>query len=284
LTTVSLLTGGWGRAANAQKPGAAVSCDSILSAARVDSVEVTARAYLVRRDEELLPPKARAVLIENVIAQFVAPKPLELRVFGPGPMRTRMLRPESDDSLTRRAPMLYGVYNFTLRRSGPTTAAVAVSSLVPAFDSSIVRAITAGTDTGVTNVARALDVDSLPLQLRISTGPEDPRFRVPALTMFAATFPVVRLVDAKPTGVVPLPNYPEDERDDGRDGEAVLRAVVDVTGAVNIATIEVQHATSPAFALSAARTLARYQFTPAHVGRCAVPQVVEIPFWFSLRP
>jgi TonB family protein len=102
--------------------------------------------------------------------------------------------------------------------------------------------------------------------------------------MFTASFPVVRLVDAKPTGVVPLPDYPEDERDEGRDGEAVLRAVVDVTGAVDISTIEVQHATSPAFALSAARTLARYHFTPAHVGRCAVPQVVEIPFWFSLRP
>ena len=31
-------------------------------------------------------------------------------------------------------------------------------------------------------------------------------------------------------------------------------------------------------------TLARYHFTPAHVGACTVPQVVLVPFWFSLRP
>ena len=93
-----------------------------------------------------------------------------------------------------------------------------------------------------------------------------------------------RLVDAKLTGTNPPPIYPREERDDGQDGDVMLRVIVDAAGTPRIETLEVLHATSPAFALAAARALARYHFTPAHVGACPVPQVVEIPFWFSLRP
>jgi TonB family protein len=81
-----------------------------------------------------------------------------------------------------------------------------------------------------------------------------------------------------------MAQYPEEERDDGRDGEVLLRAVVDDSGSVIVSTMEVQHATSSAFALAAALAFVRYHFAPAHVDGCAVPQVVEVPFWFSLRP
>ena len=124
----------------------------------------------------------------------------------------------------------------------------------------------------------------IPLQLRVSTGADDSRSRVPPAEIFTATFPRVRLVDAQPSAGNPLPEYPQEERDDGRDGEVMLRVVVDERGAAVIRTLEVLHATSPTFALAAARVLARYHFAPAHVGSCPVPQVVEIPFWFSLRP
>jgi hypothetical protein len=222
----------------------------------------------------------------SIVEHFVPPRPLALPVFAPGPMRTRMLRPEQrdGDSLTTRAAVLYGMYTFTVRRSGrKAPVSVTVPSLVPAFDSSIVAAISRA-DSSATLVARALDVDSLLLELRVSTGPDDPRLRFPPTTLFSADFPRVRLVDAKPIGVVPLAEYPPDERDEGGDGEVVLRVVVDATGAAMIPTIEVQHATSPAFALAAARALARYHFAPAHVDGCPVSQVVEVPFWFSLRP
>lgn len=266
---------------------ASVSCDSVIRAAATDSTAVTARMYLMRRDDEILPPRARDIILERIIAHFSAPRPLALPVFSAGPVRTPMLRPAvSDDSVTRRTPLLYGVYNFALRRNGTVgVVAVVTPSMVASFDPSLIAAISgAAADSTVAQVASALDVDSLPLQVRVSTGPEDPRLRVRPVPLFAAMFPVVRLVDAKPAGVIPLAEYPADERDDGGDGEAVLRAVVDITGAVLVPTIEVQHATSPSFALAAARTLARYHFTPAHVGACAVPQAVEIPFFFSLRP
>src|SRR5207244_119828 len=98
-------------------------------------------------------------------------------------------------------------------------------------------------------------------------------------TVFTANFPRVRVVDAQAIGVRPFAEYPEDERDEGRDGEVMLRVVIDATGAALIPTMEIVHATSPAFALAAARTLARYHFAPAHVGSCPVSQVIEIPFW-----
>ena len=122
------------------------------------------------------------------------------------------------------------------------------------------------------------------LELRITTASEDTRLRVPAATVFRATFPRLRLVDAKPIQPVPLAPYPKEERDEGGDGEVLLRVVVDGSGAPLISTLEVVHATSPSFALEAAKTLARYHFVAAHVSACTVPQVALLPFWFSLRP
>jgi hypothetical protein len=272
----------------AQRPDSSAACDSVLRRAYVDSVAVTARAYLVRRDGELLVPRLRELLLERILEHFTAPTPLRLPVFGPGPARLRMLHPESlGDSLTIRAPVVYGVYDFTVRSSGAMVAIQAtVPSIMPGFDERVLDAIRGlARDSAITILARTMGRrDSGRFELRVTTGPEDTRFRVPAATVFAANFPRIRLVDAKPVGANPLPVYPEEERDEGGDGEVLLRVVVDERGAPVIATLEVLHATSPAFALSAARALARYHFVPAHVGACGVPQVMELPFWFSLRP
>jgi hypothetical protein len=263
------------------------SCDSVLRAARADSVVVKARAYLARRDGEVLPPRVRALLLDAILARFEVPMPLQLPVFGPAPAQLRMLRRETlGDSLTIREPVVYGLYTFTIRDDGTLRdVATKTPSMVPGFDQRVAAAITSAVgDSAMAMVGRALDQDSLTLDLRITTGAEDSRLRVPPATVFAATFPRLRLVDAKPVGAIPLPRYPDDERDDGRDGDVLLRVVVDGGGAPVIPTLEVLHATSPAFALEAAKTLARYHFAPAHAGACPVPQIVLLPFWFSLRP
>lgn len=264
-----------------------ISCDSILHMARVDSVSVTARAYLVRNDGELLPPRARTLLLESILAHLALPKPLQLPVFSAPPIRMRMLRLETlGDSLAIREPVVYGVYDFTLRRSGLVSNVVtSMPALVPGFDASVASAImSAVADSMTVLVSRALDADAVALELRITTGPEDVRFRVPPATVFTAAFPRVRMVDAKPTGTIPLAYYPLVELDEGRDGEALLRVVIDEKGSPLNKTLEIIHATSPAFALAAADALARYHFAPAHVGPCGVPQVAELPFWFSVRP
>lgn len=272
----------------AQRVPSAAECDSVLRVARADSIAVTARAYLTRRDGELLPSQVRALLGQAILSRFEAPAPLQLQVFGAGPAQLRILRRETlgGDSLAIRAPVVYGWYTFPIRRDGTVGSVITMTpTMVPGFDERVVAAIRgAVADSVLATVGRALDQDSLTLDLRITTGPEEARARVTPATVFAATFPRFRLVDAKPVGTLPLPQYPQDERDDGRDGEAVLRVIVDGSGAPVIPTMEVLHATSPAFGFEAAKTLARYHFAPAHVGACTVPQVVLLPFWFSLRP
>lgn len=272
----------------AQPAPSVAACDSVLRAARADSVATTARVYLTRRDGELLPPRVRLLLAEAILGRFEPPKQLQLHVFAPGPAQLRVLQRETlvGDSLTIREPVVYGAYSFTIRRNGSVDSIVTrTPTLVPGFDERVTAAIrSAGTDSALAVVGHALARDSLVLDLRITTGSEDTRLRVPPATLFVATFPRVRLVDAKPPSPLPLPQYPEDERDEGRDGEVLLRIVVDGSGAPVISTLEVLHATSSAFALAAAKTLARYHFVPAHVGACTVPQVVLLPFWFSLRP
>jgi TonB family protein len=263
-------------------------CDSVLKSARVDSAPVTARAYLLRRDDEQLTPRARSLLIETIMAHFSLPQPLQIPVFSAGPVGTRMLKVEHlmGDSLVMRLPLLYGVYEFSLLRSGAVSkVTVAVPTLAPEFDSKVVEAILAATaDSMPGMIARALDADSVPLELRITTGPEDTRIRMSGVTIFAGQFPKLRLVDAKPLPTNPPASYPKEEQDEGQDGEVALRVVVDAAGTPLIATLEVLRSTSPAFGLAAARALARYRFVPAHIGACNVPQVVEVPFWFSLRP
>jgi TonB-like protein len=275
-------------AAQARPASASSPCDSVLRAARTDSTEVTARAYLLRHDGHTLTPRARSLLLEAFSSEFRPPKPLQLSVFASGPVRTRMLQREVlvGDSLSKREPLIYGVYDFTLRRDGSVTGIVAtIPTMVPGFDEQVTNAlVAAAADSVLAMVPRALDVDSLRLELRITTGPEDTRLRVAPDTLFNAKFPLVRMADARPIGITPLPEYPPDERDEGRDGEVLLRVVIDTGGEPVIPTLEILHATSPSFALSAARALARYHFAPAHVGSCPVSQVTVMPFWLSLRP
>jgi hypothetical protein len=263
-------------------------CDSVLSAARRDSVAVTARAFLLRRDEGQLTSRARLLLADAILSRFVAPKPLQIPVFSAGPVAMRMLQVEhlQGDSAGLRAPLLYGVYDFSLLRSGGVSkVTVVVPTLAPEFDSNVIDAIlTATADSAFAALARAFDRDSIPLELRITTGPQDTRIRVAPMTIFSAHFPELPVVDAKPLSTNKPASYPEEEKDDGADGEVALRVVVDGRGVPLITTMEVLHATSGAFALAAARALAEYRFAPAHVGACTVPQVVEVPFWFSLRP
>lgn len=263
-------------------------CDSVLRAGRYDSVLVTARAYLLRRDGDVLTPRARTLLVDAILSHFSAPQPLQVPVFSPGPVRMRMLRVEhlEGDTIGARAPLLYGVYDFSLLKGGGlSSVTVVVPTLAPEFDSRVDAAILASTaDSTLLAVQRALGVDSLPLELRITTGAEDTRLRVPAVTLFTAHFPRLRVVDARPLSTNKPAIYPDEERDDGDDGEVALRIVVDRSGVPLVPTLEVLHATSPAFALAAARALAQYRFHPAHVGSCPVPQAVEVPFWFSLKP
>jgi hypothetical protein len=270
---------------------AQIFCDSVLRAAHVDSVVTQVRGYLVRADGGALAARTRSELMLLVQSYLALPQPMRLPVFASGPARLRMLRPEhlEGDASSARTPVVHGVYGIFLRRGEVTrldSIRVEVPTLVPGFDSSIVQAVRQTVmDAALAPMlrdVRDLRDDRIALQLRITSGITD--VRVPGFPIFSAALPRLRLTDARQApGNLP-PEYPLLERIEGGDGEVLVRVVINDNGRALMPTAEVLHATSPIFAIAALGALSQYRFVPAQVGQCTVPQVLEVPFFFSLRP
>ena len=87
-------------------------CDSVVAAARVDSVDVGLFVSAMRSDAGELSP-SQGHLISGVIGSgFIPPRPFRLTVFS-GPARMRSMRLlSSDTAIALRAPTLTGVYRF----------------------------------------------------------------------------------------------------------------------------------------------------------------------------
>jgi TonB family protein len=256
----------------------------------VDSVRVSVRAELVRTDGGVLPNGMRELVAQELMLRLTLPRPLAVPTFAPGPTRLRMLRPErgtaGDTSARLREPEIHGVYHFRLLRTGRADSLkVVIPSLAPGLDSSVLDALRRASDERTLPMfPEELREDTLRMQLRVTSASMEPRLRAASFVLFQAMFPRHLVTDVVPWEQNPAAPYPEEERANGRDGDVLLRAVIDMDGVPVIPTLEVSHATSRAFALSALRTIARWRFTPARVGGCPVLQIVRVPFWFSVRP
>lgn len=253
------------------------TCDSVLAAAKVDSAPVTFWADLRAPITGELPPSRRIVLLSEFLASLEMPRPFRLSVFSSGVPSTRALRRTGALQGEPRAPTVTGIYRFWLLAhpasgaSAVTNATVARPSMVPGLDSAVLSAISKTITT---------TRDDLILQLRIST-----EQTAGAEAMSTAVFPRVRVADAVPLPSNPSPNYPADEKQAGREGEVVLRFVVDRTGKPIESTTEVVRGTSAAFVNAALELVPLLRFDPARVGDgCPVAQAVEYPIAFSLSP
>ncbi|HEX8945031.1 MAG TPA: energy transducer TonB [Gemmatimonadaceae bacterium] len=265
--------------AHAQRqPVDASRCDSIVAAARVDSVPVAVFLAVRRIDGAALPLAQAELIADYVRAAFVPPSPFRLTTFS-GPARMRVLRPVmSDTTVDLRAPTVTGVYRFTAtRQPGPIAPAIMRASLIPGFDSAAVVAIRGA--SGLRNVlVPPDDEDSMRVDVRISTDSS-----ADARRMIAATFPRMPVIDAVPRRDNPPAAFPEDEKADSvTTGEVVLRFVVDRAGLPNMATIELVRATSLSFARAAIVALPSQRFQPATIHGCAVAQAIDYSFSFVL--
>jgi hypothetical protein len=264
--------------AQQQRPDTA-RCDSIVAAARVDSVPAAIYLAVRRVDGPALPEMQAQDIGDFIRAAFVAPHPFQLTTFA-GTARMRVLRPVSSDTIPDlRSPTITAVYRFTSTKgAAPIKPIVMRASLVPGFDSAAVAAIT--------DMARAReilvppdDADSMRIDVRFSTDSTIDGHRI-----IAATFPRMPIVDAVPKRDNPPPAFPEDEKADSvTSGEVVLRFVVDRSGAPDLATIELVRATSLSFAKAAVVALPSQRFEPATIHGCAVGQVIDYSFSFVLR-
>lgn len=268
------------RATGAQEPMItrdSATCDSALAAATVDSAPVTFWADLDAQITGELPPSRRIVLLSEFLASLEMPRPFRLSVFSSGASSTRGLRRVGARQGELRAPTVTGIYRFWLL-AHPVKGEAAVSnatvmrpSMVPGLDSAVLTSISKTTTT---------TREDMVLQLRIST-----EQTLGAEAMSTAAFPRVRLADAVPFPNNPSPDYPADERQAGREGEVVLRFVVDRRGEPIEGTTEVVRGTSAAFANAAVELTPLLRFEPARVADgCPVAQAVEYPIVISLSP
>lgn len=79
------------------------------------------------------------------------------------------------------------------------------------------------------------------------------------------------------------PPYPATLRAAGISGRVVLHLVVDSTGRVDLARVQVRQSSADQFTAAVRSILPRLRFAPAMLNGRPVAQLVELPFEFSLR-
>lgn len=250
-------------------------CDSVVSASRVDSVDVGLFISAFRSDGGELPDGKGQIIATVIGGGFVPPRPFRLTVFS-GPARMRLLRLlSSDTAAALRAPTLTGIYRFTATKQGVTRVGTVRASLMPGFDSAATTAIhEAGYIGGI--LSSSEDEDSMRVDIRFSTDST-----VGSRRLVTGFFPRLRVVDAVPQRDNPSAVFPEEaKRDSITMGEVLLRFVVDRSGEPAMETVEVIRATGLSFLRSALNALQHQHFVPATVGGCAVAQLIEYPFSF----
>ena len=250
-------------------------CDSIVAAARVDSVDAGLFVSASSVAGAALTPARLERVLSAVGSGFEPPRPFRLTVFHGG-VQMRTLRPHAQARPELRAPVLTGIYRVYATHAGIDRVLSARSALMPGFDSAAVAAIRWTGDIGVLFPPRG--EDSLALDIRFSSDSTTGARRI-----VRAFFPRMPVVDALPALDNPAPPFPDDERADGTTyGEVLFRFVVDRAGEPMPEAVEVVRATSISFVRAAVLALPKQRFVPATIHGCPVAQEVEYPMTFVL--
>lgn len=254
-------------------------CDSIVGAARVDTISSGLFLSARRADGGELSDTLADFIVAMVGSSFVVPTPFALSVFS-GPARMRTLQPVlKDTGAVLRAPTVTGIYRVSAMHSGTVSNVKTLrASLMRGLDSAVATAIEAAGKVKGTFVPPN-DDDSMRVDIRLSSDSTAGARRI-----VSASFPRLRIVDAVPKRDNPAAPFPEDEAQDSvTAGEVVLRFVVDRDGEPALETIEIVRASSWSFVRSALNALPEQLFEPARVNGCAVAQVIDYPFSFVLK-
>lgn len=257
----------------------AAACDSVLRAAAVDSLQTVVTAYLARTDGGLVPREYADLLLQDFGQRFRVPQPLRVPVLAPGPASLRALAPNRRSAVSPRELRITGMYELTAASDGSgAEVRVRLTSMSVSFDSAVVATLEAmARDHSMPMLPDVESDDSIPLRLSITSGPPEPGRARP---LFRTTLPRYAATDAAEAPGNPKPAYPAVERALGMDGYVLLQLVVGGDGRVEPGTVEVLQATSAPFLRSAVPLLGKLRFTPARVGSCPVPQVMQLPLRF----
>lgn len=82
--------------------------------------------------------------------------------------------------------------------------------------------------------------------------------------------------------VASTPHYPLTLRQAGIDGRVLVRFVVDTTGRIDMASVQVLQSTHDLFTRAVRDALSGFRFRPAEAGQHRVPALAEMPFEFRI--
>jgi hypothetical protein len=261
----------------APSPAADARCDSIVAAARADTLASGLFIGIKRIDGGELGAAQITDMILLAGSAFTPPTPFRLTIFS-GPVLTPSLRRLSSNAEpVLRAPTLSGAYRVRVGSDGAFASLETIrASLMPGFDSAAMAAIkTAGDIKGL--FAPRDGTTSATIDFRFATdsiGGQGWTVR----RLVTALFPRMPVTDAAVQPGAPTAELPQTERREGVPVETVLRFVVDRTGEPIMETLEVVRGTSIDFVRAALTALSKQRFVPARIRGCPVAQLVEFPF------
>src|SRR5262245_16207091 len=111
-TALALLLGAWRLEAQAPLIPLPPECDSVVAAAKVDSIPVGIFVRVARLDGALQAGHSRFIA-EMIATAFIPPRPFRLSVFSGAP-QMRVLRRMAPDTVGElRPPSITGIYRLT---------------------------------------------------------------------------------------------------------------------------------------------------------------------------
>lgn len=260
------------------------TCDSALVASVVDSERVIVRVTLRRTDGRALSKAYSGLIMQEFANRFRPPQPLRVPVFSAGPIEMQSMRAVRADWASVREPVLNGLYEFVMHRNGTASQLqMMVPSSAGGLDSVVMAVIdTIGREHFFPFPFDEVEESDIRVQLRLTNvymGNDV------AYDLFSSYFPKLPIVDASRIGPEPMPEFPKDERREGLYGDVRFLVVVDRNGRADLTTIELLHAPTEGFAMSAVKTLSEMRWNPAKVGwgggTCTVPQLVHVNVRFE---
>lgn len=239
-----------------------------------DSVNAAVVARAAALDEsQSLPPGFADELLFELGGRLRVPTPLPVNTY------EQVLRSADLSQPARAFASLDLLATMRLTHTGqPEDVQLLASSLSPAFDDAVLRAIeSAVRDSAFPRLGPEVKDASIPVRLLVTTTltPADDdmvlfRMRVPALEVTPAT--VLN---------VPVPTYPTVQRMGGIQGRVDLRVIVAENGLAAANAVRVVRADDVAFLRAVLAVLGEYRFAPAKVGGCPVATVYQLPVEFT---
>jgi hypothetical protein len=262
--------------ANISSAQAPQTCDSIVAAARADSIPVGIFVAVRRLDGGMTPEQSTSMAL-NIGAAFTPPRPLKLSIFGAAPVLRVLRTAGGGDTVPQlRAPNITGVYEVvSTRRDTVPRISVVRTSLIAGFDSAAVDAIRGGAMIREM-FAPPADEDSMRVFIRFTTDSA-----ADSHLLIRGLFPRMPVVDAVPRADNPALQFADAARADSlRSGSVVLRFIVGRDGVPEPGTTEVVRFSDARFLRAAAAALPSQRFRPATVRGCPVAQLVDYPMSF----